>query len=175
MRPQDIIILLKLISSKNKGLSNKEMAEELKISASEFSEALERCKQAHLIDSTKSFVNTLALEEFLIHGIKYVFPVVKQSKIRGIATSISAPLFKNRIMQGQDLYVWKFPTGEIRGEEIKPLYKTVPEASINDPKLYELLVITDVLRMGKAREIDIAKEELKKRFTEYTAREFTEN
>lgn len=164
-----------MISSKGKGLTNKQMAEELKISASEFSEALERCREARLVDNSKSLVNTLALEEFLIHGIKYVFPISPQAKVRGILTSVSAPFFKNKVEQGNDLYVWKSPKGTTRGEEIKPLYKTVPDASMEDSKLYELLTLIDVLRMGKVREIEMAKEELNRTFIEYNAREFTAN
>lgn len=169
MRPQDILILLKIISSKGRELSNKEMAQELKISASEFSESLERCRVAKLIDNSKSLVNTLALEEFLVHGIKYVFPIAPQAKVRGIPTSISSPLFQDKISQGTDKFVWKSSIGKIRGEEIKPLYKSVPEAVVSDTKLYELLVLVDVLRMGRVREIEIAKEELTKKFEEYNA------
>lgn len=170
MRPQDIVILLKLISSKGKGLSHKVMAEELKISASEFSEALERCREAKLIDNSKVHVNTLALEEFLVHGIKYVYPVAPQAKVRGIETSISAPVFKDKISQGKEIFVWKSPDGKVRGEEIKPLYKTVPQAIRSDNELYELLALTDVLRIGKIREVELAKQELSKKLTQYNER-----
>ncbi|MCH5242864.1 MAG: hypothetical protein J1F67_10685 [Muribaculaceae bacterium] len=169
MRPQDIIILLKLISSEGRGMSNKDMAQELQISASEFCESLERCREAKLIDNSKRFVNTLALEEFLVHGIKYVFPITPQAKVRGIPTFITAPFLKDKIAQGSDCYVWKSSKGKIREEEVKPLYKTVPEAVLRDPKLYELLVLTDMFRMERVREVEIAKEELSKKLAEYNA------
>jgi len=43
------------------------------------------------------------------------------------------------------------------------LYKTVPEISVKDEKLYELLALTDALRIGKIREQKIAIVELTKR------------
>ena len=169
MRPQDIVILLKIISSKNKGLSKKQIAEELVISASEVSEALERCRIAKLTDESKTKVNTLALEEFLLHGLKYVYPAVPLTKVRGIATAVSAPFFKDKITQNEDKYVWPDPKGDVRGTGILPLYKTVSCAVKTDQLLYNLLTIADVFRVGRVREIEIAKEELHKIFSEYNA------
>ena len=44
-----------------------------------------------------------------------------------------------------------------------PLYKSVPEAALNDPLLHEMLALVDAIRVGSAREKKIAVEELKKR------------
>ena len=55
----------------------------------------------------------------------------------------------------------------IKEQGIEPLYKSVPEIVNDDAELYELLVIVDTLRIGKIREIEIAKSELKKHFQEY--------
>jgi hypothetical protein len=43
----------------------------------------------------------------------------------------------------------------------------VPEAAMRDEELYQLLVIVDALRMGRAREKSIAIEELTKRMNCY--------
>lgn len=170
MRPQDIVILMKLISSKDRRLTNKQIADELGISASEISEALERCRFAKLIDESTTKVNTLALEEFLLHGLKYVYPVIPQTKIRGVATAVSAPLFKNEISQGEEKFVWPDSKGDIRGFGIMPLYRTVPGAVKADAILYDLLAIADVVRIGRARELDMAKLKLHEILTEYNAR-----
>jgi hypothetical protein len=45
-----------------------------------------------------------------------------------------------------------------------PLYSSVPEAALRDTKLHELLALTDALRVGRAREREIAIFELNKRF-----------
>jgi hypothetical protein len=46
------------------------------------------------------------------------------------------------------------------GIALEPLYKTVPEASLRDPSLYELLALVDAIRDGRARERKIAEKEL---------------
>jgi hypothetical protein len=53
--------------------------------------------------------------------------------------------------------------GTVRGHSIIPLYPSVPEAALKDEKLHELLALTDALRVGRAREKEIAVIELKKR------------
>lgn len=160
MRPQDIVILLKKVTLAGRGMTNAQIAKELGISASEVSEALERCRIARMIDNLKQRVNILALKEFLIHGLKYVFPVQPQSKVRGIATAISAPPMNEKILSEKDVYVWPDAKGNVRGEAITPLYRTVPEAVRIDPMLHSLLAIADVFRIGRTREIELAKVEL---------------
>lgn len=160
MRPQDIVILLKKVTLAGQGMTNAQIAKELGISASEVSEALERCRIARLIDNLKQRVNILALKEFLIHGLKYVFPVQPQSKVRGIATAISAPPMNEKILSVKDVYVWPDAKGNVRGEAITPLYRTVPEAVRIDPMLHSLLAIADVFRIGRTREVELAKAEL---------------
>lgn len=141
-------------------MTNAQIAKELGISASEVSEALERCRIARLIDNLKQRVNILALKEFMVHGLKYVFPVQPQAKVRGIPTAISAPPLNEKIISEKDAYVWPDAKGNIRGEAIVPLYRTVPEAVRIDPMLHSLLAIADVFRIGRAREVELAKVEL---------------
>lgn len=167
MRPQDIVILLKKTTNSGKNMLNKELAKSLKISASEVSDALERCRLAKLISQDKKKVNILALEEFIIHGIKYVYPIQPGNIVRGIATAFSAEPIKSLINLGNEKYVWPYKKGTERGQFIEPLYKSIPEIVNNDNKLYELLVIIDTIRIGRVRETEIAISELKKHFQEY--------
>ncbi len=160
MRPQDVVILLKKITLTGRFMTNAQIAKELGISASEVSEALERCRIAHLVDNLKQRVNILALKEFLVHGLKYVFPVQPKAKVRGIATAISAPPMNEKILSEKDVYVWPDSKGNIRGEAIDPLYRTVPEAARIDPMLHSLLAIADIFRIGRTREVELAKVEL---------------
>ena len=50
---------------------------------------------------------------------------------------------------------------------IEPLYPSVPEAAMRDEELYQLLVIVDTLRIGRAREKEIAIKELRIRLDRY--------
>lgn len=70
----------------------------------------------------------------------------------------------NAEIQSNEIYVWPYGKGTVRGHSIIPLYPTVPEAALKDVKLHELLALTDALRVGRAREKEIAIVELKKRF-----------
>ena len=163
MRPQDIIVLLKIVSMQNQKWRNIDIANALKLSPSEVSEALNRCKIAKLIDGKKKSVHTNSFKEFLIYGLKYVFPSEPGAIVRGIPTAHSAPPINENISRGGDIYVWPYAKGNVRGQAIEPLYKTIPEVAQKDKSFYELLAITDTLRVGRVREIKIAVEELEKR------------
>lgn len=163
MRPQDIVILLKIIALKHDDWKNSDLAYSLQISASEITEALNRCKIAGLVDSKKRKVHINSFKEFLIYGLKYVFPAEPGAVVRGIPTAHSAYPINEQIASGNDIYVWSYAKGNQRGQAIEPLYKTLPAVVKDDNLFYELLVITDTIRIGRSREIKIAIEELEKR------------
>ena len=165
MRPQDIVVLLKMISLGGKSWRITDLANQLFMSQSEVSEALNRCKIAGLTDESKKKVFRDSLLEFLVHGLRYVFPEQPGALVKGIPTAHSAePLSKKILSAEADCYVWPFSEGKVRGQAINPLFKTAPKAALEDPKLYELLALTEALRVGKAREFKLASEELSKRF-----------
>ena len=162
MKPQDILVLLKIIASNNKEWQQVTLAKELNMSQSEISQSLKRTKYGQLLDFSGKKVNLIAFYEFLINGISYVFPQKPAAIVRGIATAHSAAPI-NKMIQTTEVYVWPFAKGNIRGQSILPLYSSAIEASLKDSNLYELLAMVDVLRVGSTREKEIAKQELKKR------------
>lgn len=162
MRPQDICILLKIIAKQDEAWYNKDLGNELFISNSEVSESLNRSMQARLIDEPKRKVFRKNLMEFLSHGLKYVFPVRPGQPGRGIGTAHSAPPL-NGMISSNEQYVWAHGEGDLRGLIVTPLYNTMPRAALIDHNLYELLALTDALRIGRVREQQIAIEELEKR------------
>jgi len=163
MRPQDIVVLLKIIALKHDDWKNSDLAYSLQISASEITEVLNRCRIGGLVNSKKRKVHINSFKEFLIYGLKYVFPVEPGAVVRGIPTAHSAYPINEQIASGNDIYVWPYAKGNQRGQAIEPLYKTLPAVVKEDNLFYELLVITDTIRIGRAREIKIAIEELEKR------------
>jgi len=163
MRPQDMLVLLKIISMKNPEWLNLDIANSLKISQSEVSEALNRCKIARLIDGDKRKIYINSFKEFLIYGLKYVFPAEPGAIVRGIPTAHSANPIKELISQGSENFVWPYSKGILRGQSIEPLYDTIPMVVQDDILFYELLAILDTLRIGRVREIKIAIDELEKR------------
>ncbi len=164
LKPQDLLILIKMLIWEAKPYRLLDLSAELGLSQSEISFALERAKNAHLLDSSKRKPIKSALAEFLIHGLKYVFPAVPGPIDRGIPTAHSAPpLAKQIIFDKNDQIVWPSPDGKVRGQTVSPLYSSATYAAQKDPKLYEWLSLLDAIRLGRARERKIAAEEIKKR------------
>lgn len=162
MKPQDVLLLLKIVSNNNPSWNQKPMAEDLVMSQSEVSGAVARCKYAGLLSPDGKTVMRMALMELLQYGLRYVFPQQPGPVVRGVPTSHSAKPLKEHIQSAED-YVWPYGKGTVRGHSIQPLYPTVPEAALKDARLYELLALTDALRVGRARERELAVMELKKR------------
>lgn len=101
MKGQDILLLLKLASLENQQHSAEQAAEHFSmraleqstcISKSEVSNALNRCIAAGLAKLERNSgiprANTRALNEFLGHGLKYVFPVRPGPIVRGLARTL---------------------------------------------------------------------------------------
>ncbi len=162
MRPHDIVVLFKIAAKKDNTWLMKDLAIELGISASEISESLNRSAIAGLIAQDKKRLMKLALLDFLVHGLRYVYPQKPGAIVRGIVTAHSAlPLSKE--IASNELYVWPYAEGDVRGQLIEPLNPKVPEACLKDPLFYELMTLCDALRVGRAREKNLAIEELEKR------------
>lgn len=162
MKPQDVLLLLKIVSNNTPSWNQKPMAEALGLSQSEVSEAVGRCKFAGLLAPNGKVVMKMALMEFLQFGLRYVFPVKPGAVVRGVPTSHSAKPLSDEI-QSTEAYVWPYGKGTVRGHSILPLYPSVPEAALKDEKLHELLALVDALRVGRAREKELAITALKKR------------
>ena len=165
LKPQDIVVLLKLsgyISCIRPTYAV--MATELSLSQSEIHSAVKRLKHSRLLHNSEmgEKPNLSAAEEFLIHGVKYAFPVERGGLTRGMPTSYAAEPLCRLIQAGSDpVPVWACPNGVTRGIAVTPLYKTVPEAAERDPLLYERLALLDAIRDGRAGERDMAEEKLK--------------
>lgn len=141
--------------------SHRNLAAMTGISKSQIGSSLIRSKEVNLLafDERNGIyrINKKALIEFLVHGLKYVFPVVPGPLVRGIPTAFSAPVMSKHIFGTSDsLFVWPDARGKEKGQLIEPLYKTVPKAVKQDPYLYELLALIDSIRIGKPREANYA-------------------
>ena len=163
MRPQDLAILLKIISLNNRRWRTTDLAADLYMSQSEISQALTANWQAGLLDESRRVIHRKSLLEFLIHGVKYVYHQKPGPITRGIPTAHSAPPLSGLVNSGSDVYVWADVDGRVRGQTIEPLYPTLPKAAKADRGYYELLALVDAIRVGRTREYKLAAEELEKR------------
>lgn len=166
LKPQDVVVTLKLLLCPGKRPSFSQLGHDLSMSASEVHASVKRARAARLLMDSETGVkpNVTALKEFLLHGIKYAFPAVRGELSRGMPTSYAAPPLNSQISPGNDPPpVWPDPEGTVRGFSLVPLYSSVPKAAKRDGDLYELLTLIDALREGRARERNFAAVELVKR------------
>ena len=158
LRPLDIAVLLKLTLPGAAEQSFQSLASDLQVQASEVHNSFKRARLSGLMqyDGQKR-VNRSALLDLLSHGLRYVFPAIRGELTRGVPTSFAAEPLKSALRgSDDDSPVWPYVTGKVRGYSFAPLYKHAPAAALKDPRLYELLSLTDALRDGRARERKIA-------------------
>jgi len=182
LRPQDVVVALKLSVANRGPWSYSKLGEELAMSASHVFASVSRARTARLLDFAAILPqarpvrmarpsrerltvlprpNRSNLKEFLVHGVKYAFPVEHGGPTRGIPTAEAAPPLNQHLSQDFPLPpVWPHAEGAVRGIAFSPLYKNVPLAALKDRQLYELLALVDAIREGRAREREIAIREL---------------
>ena len=173
LKPQDVAVALKILVLENQdavGIGSQsnaivdpvpallgapksrswtltELAKATHISIGEVHNALNRLTGSGLLRSEGRRINRHALEEFLVHGVRYAFPAARGATVRGLPTAYAAPVLKEQfLVSGQDMPVWPHSEGTMRGTAFSPLYNAAPDAALEDDKFYELLAITDVLR-----------------------------
>lgn len=158
LKPQDVVILLKMaVQPAPYDWSYSRLAYELYMSPSEVHAGVKRAALARLFDPNRKRPIRRALEEFLIHGVKYAFPPVIGTLTRGIPTAHSSPVLEKHLaVSNEDIFVWPHPKGNCRGIELSPLYKTVPDMVAIDDRLYQALGVLDAIRIGRARDVKLA-------------------
>ena len=99
LKPQDIVIMLKLLVRNGSEWSYPALSYELSMSASEVHAGVKRAVAAQLMDMHRKIPVKRNLLEFLIHGVKYAYPPDRGGITRGIATSYAAQPLKELITQ----------------------------------------------------------------------------
>lgn len=164
LAPVDILVLLKIVAHGERPWTQAELSFELSISQSMVSRALRTSEKLSLYRSNAKRVNGRALEDALVHGARYFIGATVGRDVRGIPTAWAAPPLSDVIVASDPLPpVWPDPDGNVRGLSVEPLHSCVPSAVRRDPKLYELLALLDVLRIGGAREVGLATKTLREK------------
>jgi hypothetical protein len=138
------------------------------ISKTQINRSLKHCMDIGLARNDRKLnvprANTKALMEFIVYGLKYVFPTRPGELTRGIATSFAAPVLANQLLSaGEHLLVWSYARGDTMGMKVEPLFKTAPGAARRDPEMYALLALVDAIRLGQPRESNLAAKNLQER------------
>jgi len=163
LKPQDVVILLKLALEPRRSWSYNQLAYELRMSASEVHKGVGRLDHARLFNKQTKRPHRKAFEEFLVHGVKYAFAPDIGPVTRGVPTGFSAPVISHQFApedSEMDAYVWPHPEGQVRGPALTPLFPAAVEAARNDDGLYAALALLDAMRIGRARERSLAEKML---------------
>src|SRR6476661_4293454 len=109
LKPQDVAVVLKICSHSPPRLPYAQLSKELSMSVSEVHAAVKRLQKARLMHFPVfgERPNFTALEEFLVHGLKYAFPPERGTLTRGVPTSYAADPLCKKIVQGTEpVPVW---------------------------------------------------------------------
>lgn len=164
MRGVDILIAFLLTSEPEHRWEFAEIGAALHVGSATAHRAVGRLERSGLVDASSRQVRRLALEEFVCHGLRYVFPAELGAPSLGVPTAHSAPVMASRVAsRSSEVIVWPSELGQARGASLTPLHPSAAAVALERPLLYELLALADVLRLGRAREVQIARESLSRR------------
>jgi hypothetical protein len=167
LKPQDLFVLLALLSRSDGRFTYLELAEQTGLALSAVHASLKRAAAARLVlfQERRPLVLKPQLREFLLYGAKYAFPPAWGTLTRGMPTSYAASPLNNIIAPSSDpAPVWAHAKGSVRGLSLAPLYPSVPDAVLRDERLYAILSLFDAIRAGQAREREAAQKLLEEYF-----------
>lgn len=182
IKSQDVVLLLKLISlqeqSESEGCVGNPGGEEsysvrnlelqLGISKTEVGASFKRILSSGMAikdhRTGRPKAHRRSLYDFIVHGLRFVFPAPPGAMTRGVPTAFAAPMLSDLLLSGgKFIYVWPFAQGVDIGQSVQPLFRSVPEAARKDERLYEYLALVDAIRLGNQREMGLAKDRLAER------------
>jgi hypothetical protein len=166
IQPLDLLVLLKLIASGEPEAPVRGIADSIgAVSKSAVDVSLQRLKAHALLRDGISGrqVNRLAARDLLENATRWIAPAVVGPFELGLPTAHAAPPLADKLRSDEDPVVMPVAEGPSRGRSVTPLHPAAPVAARRDPKLHELLAIVDALRIGGARDREVAIAELRRR------------
>jgi hypothetical protein len=160
LKPHDVVVALQLTLTPN--APYRALAESVGLSLGEIHNAIKRLTAARLLSVDRRIPRRTSLLDFLLKGVPYAFAAELGAESRGVPTAHAAPpLYAH--FSTSDAVVWPFAEGKVRGPAVEPLYEEAPSLPSRNPDLYELLALVDALRIGRARERELATTILRER------------
>ncbi len=166
LKPHDLAVALKLVVQRGTWLPYAALAKQLRLSAFEAHAAVQRLMVARLAVERDGGVHPVmaALRKFVVNGAPYCYPALRGEVTIGFPTAYAVQPLRDMVLFSEDMPpVWPHPEGPARGPTLLPLYEKLPLAARDDAAFYELLALFDALRMGQAREREIASRLLEER------------
>jgi len=168
LKPQDLAMAFKLVCLAGQKLPYAALAQAMHMSQFEAHACMARLGGARLLAEVND-VPTLVLAAFrpmVLQGAPYFFPAVRGEITMGFPTAYGVEPLKSKVLFADETPpVWPHADGPVRGSALLPLYPKLPLAAAQDPALYELLALFDALRIGQAREREMARKLLEERLS----------
>jgi hypothetical protein len=151
VQPSDIYVLAGLVAV-DEPWTYRSLAVQLGVSHPLVQRALERARDAGLYLFERRVPHLANIEEFALHGLRFVAPGHLGEVVPGVPTAWAAPPVSDVIATGEDLPpVWPTADGPVRGQALEPLHRAAPHVAPALPALAQLLAVLDSLRTGDAR------------------------
>lgn len=160
LKPQDLLVLLKVAAHPPQRWPYATLGEALCMSTSEAHASVKRAVASGLaVAPSRAEWSPVRpnLLEFMLHGVRYIWPAAVGPVKRGVPTAFGAEPLASQLMAAPgEAPVWAHPECKAKGPTLSPLYRTAPQAALADPSLHRLLALLDALRTGRARERSLA-------------------
>lgn len=152
LRPFDVAVALRLLLVPEERYEP--LAEALVTSTSAVHRSVARLQLSGLCRASSRTVARVALQEFLVHGVRFTFPAMHGPERAGLPTGWTHPAIAALFADGnaRPSLVWASDRGTAHGELMVPLFPNVPAVAMRDPRLHELLALVDLMRTGNVRE-----------------------
>jgi hypothetical protein len=161
LQSQDIVLAVYLIAD-NEPWTFAQVSEVMGISSSQVHLAWGRLVNSDLADREYKRPLRKNLLEFLCHGVKYSFPATQRGIGKGMVTGLSHPIVKRKLRASTDIqYVWESPKGKEKGVIVDPIHKSAVNVAQASTLAYQIFATLDSIRLGKARERQIATDIMK--------------
>ncbi|OAI58007.1 hypothetical protein AYO49_01490 [Verrucomicrobiaceae bacterium SCGC AG-212-N21] len=180
LKPQDILVALKLVALGTEKWTYASLAKSLGLSVSETHAAVKRGLESRLLakldhlgrKAERPLPNLAHLERLIVHGLPYWMPVPRGPRkiCMGMPTADGVSPLDDEFFRPTDYLppVWPVRSGKVKGWALAPIHPKCVPASQRDAGLYELLTLVDGLRAGKARVRQAAERILLERFSKFS-------
>jgi hypothetical protein len=166
LKPHDILCALKIavLEKGRQSWSFRELGVAVGLSNGEVYNSYGRLRSSGLLkerkDTERACLVASRLVNFLVYGVPTVYYPKRGPVARGMLTVPATLLLPGKLAAYlEDIpLIWPQAAGKAKGETLEPLYPSVPAAAAVDAKLYELLALVDILRVGKSRDSKVAAE-----------------
>lgn len=164
LEPVDLLVAMKIAAAAEIRLSPRELAEQLGVPESAVMQSMQRLTALKIVRPEESGwrINRLAFRDLMEHGVRWIAPGEVGDFDLGLPTSHMAEPLASHLRSDPDPLVMPLPHGPVRGRAVTPIHPMAPRAATKDEKLYRLLVIADAFRIGRARDREVAKMELRR-------------